>query len=486
MIGPRGARTRGVSVGDRVTIAKNLPATPWVEANGLERAVITGDHRKAGAAGTVEYLTRGLKGAFSVKVRHDDGNLAPYLVNELDGVCAMAAPADSSDWLSWAVEVWNRRVPVGAPVALTEDDGSITNTATRSEAWQLGDGTPVVKVDGRTGGYLLRRIRPIGRVQDRIDRETGLIQRMRDCLLELAGEPEESETIPELIQRARETIRRPDTCFKNRPLSNCAAAPGGDCDGCDEHKPSGPGQRGAEIRRQAKRGVIAEQLWQACDAWERAMPSKHVREDRPALVRASQALVAIIQQIRRSANPELFARTGQDSARRWYERAEELRAELEADRSALAELLREVDPDWHPDGTSMIDHLRRLLARTETDIAQVVGRLVALEAAVFDAPGVCRTERLAFNDFAIALGVEKWEQPGELVVATESLVATHHNLVRSIAEMATTIAGVLATPARDWRKKSLYNHLQAVQHDLLRAVGLAVGLAEKGGAGCPD
>lgn len=55
---------------------------------------------------------------------------------------------------------WNDRYPVGQPVALTEDDGSITYTQTRSIAWNLDHGTPVVRVDGKTGGYLLERITP--------------------------------------------------------------------------------------------------------------------------------------------------------------------------------------------------------------------------------------------------------------------------------------------------------------------------------------
>ena len=43
-------------------------------------------------------------------------------------------------------------------VYLVEDDGSVTVTKTRSIAWDLGCGEPVVKVDGKRGGYLLSRI----------------------------------------------------------------------------------------------------------------------------------------------------------------------------------------------------------------------------------------------------------------------------------------------------------------------------------------
>jgi len=57
------------------------------------------------------------------------------------------------------VREFNEMIPVGSPVILIEDDGSQTATWTRSEAWELGSGTPVVKVEGRTGGYLLSRIK---------------------------------------------------------------------------------------------------------------------------------------------------------------------------------------------------------------------------------------------------------------------------------------------------------------------------------------
>jgi hypothetical protein len=54
---------------------------------------------------------------------------------------------------------WNNTYPTCQPVYLTEDDGSLTATQTRSKAWELGCGTPVVSVDGKTGGYLLERIK---------------------------------------------------------------------------------------------------------------------------------------------------------------------------------------------------------------------------------------------------------------------------------------------------------------------------------------
>lgn len=46
-------------------------------------------------------------------------------------------------------------------VRVTLDDGSKLETRTRSQPWQLGDGTWVVLLEGRTGGYLLSRIEQI-------------------------------------------------------------------------------------------------------------------------------------------------------------------------------------------------------------------------------------------------------------------------------------------------------------------------------------
>lgn len=59
------------------------------------------------------------------------------------------------------VQEWNEKYPPGTEVELTNDDGDIERTKTRSIAWLLGSGTPVVMVEGRRGGYLLERIKPL-------------------------------------------------------------------------------------------------------------------------------------------------------------------------------------------------------------------------------------------------------------------------------------------------------------------------------------
>ena len=54
---------------------------------------------------------------------------------------------------------WNETHPIGTRVVLTDDFGARHETETRSVAWLLGDGSPVVKVRGWPGGYALERIR---------------------------------------------------------------------------------------------------------------------------------------------------------------------------------------------------------------------------------------------------------------------------------------------------------------------------------------
>ena len=54
---------------------------------------------------------------------------------------------------------WNAAHPSGTPVVLTDDFGRKHETRTRSIAWVVCDHVSVL-VEGRTGGYLLDRIRP--------------------------------------------------------------------------------------------------------------------------------------------------------------------------------------------------------------------------------------------------------------------------------------------------------------------------------------
>lgn len=60
---------------------------------------------------------------------------------------------------------WNERFPIGTPVKAypgTFDDPPL-RTRTRSEAWELGHGDVVVKVEGHAGGICLSHVKPIPR-----------------------------------------------------------------------------------------------------------------------------------------------------------------------------------------------------------------------------------------------------------------------------------------------------------------------------------
>ena len=61
----------------------------------------------------------------------------------------------------YEIEAWNSHFPVGTPVELTDDEGNIHKTHTRSVAWVLSGGTPVIKVHGRSGSYRLDRIKAV-------------------------------------------------------------------------------------------------------------------------------------------------------------------------------------------------------------------------------------------------------------------------------------------------------------------------------------
>lgn len=57
------------------------------------------------------------------------------------------------------VDDWNDTFKPGHPCILLEDLGKEFQTKTRSIAWLLGHGQPVVKVEGKSGGLDLDRIR---------------------------------------------------------------------------------------------------------------------------------------------------------------------------------------------------------------------------------------------------------------------------------------------------------------------------------------
>lgn len=66
----------------------------------------------------------------------------------------------------WTANSWNATWPEGTsviyyPVLPPRDDIPPVTTKTRSLAWELGDGTPVVKIEGRSGGVALSHLKII-------------------------------------------------------------------------------------------------------------------------------------------------------------------------------------------------------------------------------------------------------------------------------------------------------------------------------------
>jgi hypothetical protein len=59
------------------------------------------------------------------------------------------------------VAEWNAACPVGTAVTVTRDNGTVEHTRTRSVAWQLPSGSPLVLLEGIAGGYLLTRVQRI-------------------------------------------------------------------------------------------------------------------------------------------------------------------------------------------------------------------------------------------------------------------------------------------------------------------------------------
>lgn len=71
-----------------------------------------------------------------------------------------ALAAEKRAWDAWL----SNPLQIGSIVEVTKDDGSKMTTRTQSAPWKLASGTPVVMVDGISGGYLLTRVRAADRL----------------------------------------------------------------------------------------------------------------------------------------------------------------------------------------------------------------------------------------------------------------------------------------------------------------------------------
>lgn len=57
---------------------------------------------------------------------------------------------------------FNNNWPIGTSVDVVTDSGLIIETKTASEAWALGSGDVLIKLEGKSGGYDLSRVFPKG------------------------------------------------------------------------------------------------------------------------------------------------------------------------------------------------------------------------------------------------------------------------------------------------------------------------------------
>lgn len=57
-------------------------------------------------------------------------------------------------------DLWSQ-VPIGTPVLVKKDDGSIFTTRTRSAGWLLSGHSAVIMVEGISGAYSLERIQRV-------------------------------------------------------------------------------------------------------------------------------------------------------------------------------------------------------------------------------------------------------------------------------------------------------------------------------------
>jgi hypothetical protein len=68
------------------------------------------------------------------------------------------------------IQNWNELFPLKSPCLLRLDDGSEIETRVRSEAWALHDGTVVVKLEGKAGGWDIDRVKRL-RAMVQLERE---------------------------------------------------------------------------------------------------------------------------------------------------------------------------------------------------------------------------------------------------------------------------------------------------------------------------
>lgn len=84
-------------------------------------------------------------------------------LTDVRGECPTCLPLMETAPGPQSADAWNAQHPVGTPVVAypgVRGRGALT-TRTRTPAWTLGHGTPVVSVEGYAGGIALTHVDPI-------------------------------------------------------------------------------------------------------------------------------------------------------------------------------------------------------------------------------------------------------------------------------------------------------------------------------------
>lgn len=107
------------------------------------------------------------------------------------------------------VDAWNLAHPVGTACRYEDGPGNWIPTKTRSEAWLLGHGVPVVKIQGKSGGYGIDCLS----FPDLAEHYRTILQTIEGVIGTPPGTETDLNTLPERVAKA--VVRVPDV---NRDL----------------------------------------------------------------------------------------------------------------------------------------------------------------------------------------------------------------------------------------------------------------------------
>lgn len=109
------------------------------------------------------------------------------------------------------VDAWNLAHPVGTACRYEDGPGKWVPTITRSEAWLLGHGVPVVKIEGKSGGYGIDCLS----FPDLAEHYRTILQTIEGVIGTPSGTETDLNTLPERVAKA--VVRVPDEALTPDP-----------------------------------------------------------------------------------------------------------------------------------------------------------------------------------------------------------------------------------------------------------------------------